>query len=131
MVDKYRILLVDDDPDFLDSTKMVLQSRYEVITANNGDEGLKKAEIERPDLILLDVIMPVTDGFTVAEKLKGNPTLRDIPVLMLTSFAERSGETSIAVSRGYSLEAEDYIDKPVSPEKLLERVAKWLMKKDK
>ncbi len=126
---KAKILLVDDDPDFLEATKLVLESEaYEVITALNGDEGLQKAGTERPDLILLDIIMPVTDGFMVAERLKQDPKLSGIPVLMLTSFSERAAETSIAVSRGLTLEAEDYIDKPVSPAELLKRVRKWLKK---
>jgi putative two-component system response regulator len=124
-----RILLIDDDPDFLSSTKLVLQNEYDVLTAQSGDEGLRIAEKERPDLILLDVIMPGMDGFAVAERMKQTPELSRVPVLMLTSFAERSGETSIPVSRGFSLEAEDYIDKPVSPDVLLKKVARWLVSK--
>ncbi len=122
-----KILLVDDDPDFLEATRLVLESKpYQVIMALDGDEGLRKAREERPDLILLDVIMPVEDGFTVAERLKQDPQLSEIPILMLTSFSERVTETSIAQSRGLTLEAEDYIDKPVSPEELLKRVERWV-----
>jgi two-component system alkaline phosphatase synthesis response regulator PhoP len=127
MVKKAKILMVDDDADFVESTKTILESKpYEVIVANNGDEGLRKAREEKPDLILLDVIMPVKDGFTAAEQLKKDPQLSKIPTLMLTAFAEKGLETSIPVSRGYSLETEDYIDKPVSPEELLARVEKHL-----
>jgi two-component system alkaline phosphatase synthesis response regulator PhoP len=126
---KAKILLVDDDVDFVESTKTILESKpYEVIVASNGDEGLRKAKEEKPDLILLDVIMPVKDGFTAAEQLKKDPQLRKIPTLMLTAFAEKSIETSIPVSRGFTLETEDYIDKPVSPEELLARVEKHLKK---
>jgi len=129
MEKKAKILLVDDDVDFVESTKTILESKpYEVIVASNGDEGLRKAREENPDLILLDVIMPVKDGFTVAEQLKKDPQLRKIPTLMLTAFAEKSIETSIPVSRGFTLETEDYIDKPVSPEELLARVEKHLKK---
>ena len=127
MEKKARILLIDDDADFVDSTRVVLESKpYEVIVAYEGDEGLQKAKEETPDLILLDVIMPVKDGFTAAEQLKKDPKLSKIPVLMLTSFSQRVGETSIPVSRGFTLEAEDYIEKPVSPEDLLSRVEKHL-----
>ena len=70
--------------------------------------------------------MPVKDGFTTAEQLKADPRLSKIPVLMLTSFTERGGETSIPTSRGLTLEAEDYIDKPISPEDLLKRVENYL-----
>ena len=129
MEKKAKILLIDDDDDFVESTKIVLESKpYEVIVAHEGDEGLRKAREENPDLILLDVIMPVKDGFTAAEQLKKDPQLSKIPVLMLTAFAAMGGKTSIPVSRGYTLETEDYIDKPVSPEELLARVEKFLKK---
>jgi two-component system alkaline phosphatase synthesis response regulator PhoP len=126
---KARILLVDDDADFVESTKTVLESKpYEVIVAVNGDEGLHKAREEKPDLILLDIIMPVQDGFTAAEHLKKDPKLAEIPVLMLTSYATRGSGTGIPRSRGYELEAEDYIEKPVSPTDLLAIVGKHLKK---
>ena len=129
MAKKARILLIDDDIDFVEATKTILETKlYEVIVANEGDEGLRKAREENPDLILLDVIMPVKDGFTAAEQLKKDPQLSKIPVLMLTAFAAKGGETSIPVSRGFTLETEDYIDKPVSPEELLARVEKHLKK---
>ena len=122
-----KILLVDDDPDFIETTKIVLETKpYQIIIASNGDEGLRKAREEKPDLILLDVIMPVKDGFTAAEQLKKDPQLSKIPTLMLTAFATKGRETSIPVSRGFGLETEDYIDKPVSPEELLARVEKHL-----
>ena len=129
MEKKAKILVVDDDSDFVESTKMVLESKpYEVIVARDGEEGLRKAREENPDLILLDIIMPIKDGFTAAEQLKKDPQLRKIPVLMLTSFSQRVGETSIPLSRGLALEAEDYIDKPVAPERLLAIVERYLKK---
>lgn len=129
MEKKTKILLVDDDPDFVESTKTVLESKpYEVIVAQNGDEGLRKAREENPDLIILDIIMPVKDGFTAAEQLKKDPHLSKIPTIMLTAFAEKHAEASIPVSRGFTLEAEDYIEKPVTPQELLARVEKQLKK---
>jgi len=126
---KARILIVDDDADFAESTKTVLESKpYEVIVAVNGNEGLRKAREEKPDLILLDIIMPVQDGFTAAEHFKKDPELAKIPVLMLTSYAMKGSGTGIPRSRGYELEAEDYIDKPVSPKDLLAIVGKHLKK---
>jgi two-component system alkaline phosphatase synthesis response regulator PhoP len=123
MTDKAKILLVDDDPDFVDATLTVLESEaYDVSVAFDGDEGLAKARAEKPDLIILDVIMPTKDGFAVCEQLKSDPDLSNIPVMMLTSFAERKGETSLAVTQGMMLEAEDYVDKPVPPQELLRRV---------
>ena len=129
MAERPKILLVDDDIDFVEATKTVLESGpYEVIVASEGDEALRKAREENPDLILLDVIMPVKDGFTAAEQLKKDPQLSKIPVIMLTSFASRGQETSIPRSRGFSLEAEDYLEKPVSPDELLSRVQRYLKK---
>jgi len=102
-----KILLVDDDTDFVEATKTVLESGpYEVIVAYEGEEGLQKAREENPDLILLDIIMPVKDGFTAAEQLKKDPELSQIP----------------------GLEAEDYIEKPVTPEELLSKVKQYLEK---
>jgi CheY-like chemotaxis protein len=127
---KPKILLIDDDADFVESTKIVLESKpYEVIVAVNGNEGLRKAREERPDLILLDVIMPVENGFTAAEQLKKDPKLAEIPVLMLTSYSTRGAGTGIPRSRGLEVEYEDYIDKPISPDDLLATVAKYLQKK--
>jgi DNA-binding response OmpR family regulator len=130
MEERAKILLIDDDPDFVRATKKVLESKpYEVIVAYNGEEGLQKVRDEKPDLILLDIIMPLGDGFTVCEELKGNPEFADIPVLMITSFSQRVGETTLAVSRGLAMEAEDYIDKPIKPTELLARIEKQLRKK--
>jgi len=129
MEKRAKILLVDDDADFVESTRTVLESKpYDVIVAKDGEEGLRKAKENRPDLIILDVIMPVKDGFTAAEQLKKDPQLSRIPTLMLTAFAEKHAEASIPVSRGFTLEAEDYIEKPVTPEELLARVDKQLKK---
>ena len=113
--------------DFVAATKAVLESEpYEVIVAHEGEEGLQKARKEEPDLILLDVIMPVKDGFTAAEQLKKDPKLSKIPVIMLTAFSSMSQETSIPRSRGFTLESEDYIEKPVAPAELLDRVKQQL-----
>jgi two-component system alkaline phosphatase synthesis response regulator PhoP len=126
---KVKILLIDDDADFVESTKIVLESKpYEVVVAVDGDDGLRKAKKEKPDLILLDVIMPVEDGFTAAEHIKKDPELAKIPVLLLTSFAVKGAGTGIPRNRGLEIEYEDYIDKPVSPDNLLAIVAKHLPK---
>jgi two-component system alkaline phosphatase synthesis response regulator PhoP len=126
---KVKILLVDDDIDFVESTKIILESKpYEVIVAHEGDDALRKARAENPDLVLLDIIMPVKDGFTAAEQFKKDPQLSKIPVIMLTSYSARKGETSIPVSRGLELEAEDYVEKPVTPEELLNKVEQYIKK---
>lgn len=126
---KAKILLVDDDADFIESTRTVLESKpYDIIVASNSEEALKKAGTENPDLILLDVIMPGKDGFTAAQQLKANDKLADIPVLMLTSYSSKGAGTAIPRGRGMQIEAEDYIEKPVSPDVLLATVEKYLKK---
>ena len=126
---KVRILLVDDDADFADAIRIILESKsYEVIVASEGDEGLRRAREENPDIILMDVIMPVKDGFTAAEYLKKDPQLKKIPTLMLTAFASKRGGSAIPVSRGFTLEADDYIDKSIGPQELLTKVEEHLKK---
>lgn len=127
MAKEAKILIVDDDRVFVEATKAVLESKnYLVSAAFDGDEGLQKAREEKPDLIILDIIMPTKDGFTACEQLKSDPELSDIPVLIMTTFAKDKGKTNIPVSAGLTLEAEGYVDKPVSPEELLSRVEKML-----
>ena len=128
MTEQAKILLIDDDWDFVEATKMLLESRYKVAVAYTGDEGLKKARKEKPDLIILDIIMPTKDGFMVCEELKKDPQLGKIPVMLLTSFSQRMAETTTSVAQALTTEAEDYVDKPVSPEELFQRVEKLLRK---
>jgi two-component system alkaline phosphatase synthesis response regulator PhoP len=124
----YKILLVDDDPDFVAATKTVLESRqdYKVLTASDGVFGLAIARAERPDLIILDVIMPFEDGFDTAKEFKADPDLSRIPIMMLTSFSHRKGETDISIAQGMELEVEDYVEKPIEPRELLHRVDRLL-----
>ncbi len=133
MSKRVKILLVDDDPDFVEATKTVLESKYEVTTAYNGDEGLSKVVEERPDLIVLDVVMPGKDGFAVCKELKENPYYHffsKIPVLLLTIFPKGHEKTNIPIMAGVTTEAEGYAQKPVKPEELLRRVEELLRKYD-
>ncbi len=117
---KRKILLIDDDPDFVEATVKVLKSQpYEVIVASNGKEGLAKAKKEKPDLVLLDILMPVVDGFAVADEFNKNRTLRKIPVIALTSFSEAMGQP-------FPFQVAEYVNKPVSPRDLLDKVEKHL-----
>ncbi|MBE0415441.1 MAG: response regulator [Dehalococcoidia bacterium] len=127
-----KILLVDDDPDFVEATKTVLESKsYQVVTAYNGEDGLKKVVEERPDLIILDVIMPGKNGFAVCKELKTDPRYHffsRIPVLMLTVYPDDREKGGLSLLEGMTMEAEGYVQKPVSPEELL-REAEELLKK--
>jgi two-component system alkaline phosphatase synthesis response regulator PhoP len=118
-----KILVVDDDPDLVEATSMILKSKqYDVIAAYGGIEGLEKARSEKPDLIVLDVMMPDKDGYTVCKELKADPVLREIPVLLLTAVVSFISTTRFSHQMGMETEADDYIDKPVEPAELVKRV---------
>jgi sigma-B regulation protein RsbU (phosphoserine phosphatase) len=111
------ILAVDDTPENLDVVKGILASEYTVKAAINGPMALKIVEKQKPDLILLDVMMPGMDGHEVCSRLKANPATQDIPVIFLTAMDQTSDE-----AHGFSLGAADYIAKPVNPPILEARV---------
>ena len=118
-----KILVVDDDPDLVEATSMILKSmKYDVIAAYGGIEGLAKARAEKPDLIVLDVMMPDKDGYTVCKELKADPVLCDIPVLLLTAVVSHISTTRFSHQMGMETEADDYIDKPVEPGELAKRI---------
>lgn len=118
-----RILVVDDDPDLVEAISMILKSKhYEVIVAYGGIEGLEKTKTEKPDLIVLDVMMPDKDGYTVCKELKADPVLCEIPVLLLTAVVSHISTTRFSHQMGMETEADDYMDKPVEPVELAKRV---------
>jgi len=122
---KKRVLVVDDERDIVDLLRYNLEREgYEVIAAGNGQQALEKASA-KPDLILLDLMMPVLDGFETCKRLKGNPATASIPVVILTA---RSGEVDEVL--GLELGAEDYIQKPISPRKLVARVKAVLRRRE-
>lgn len=127
-----RILLIDDDPDVHTVVKKVLEPKcYEVISAYDGFEGLRKVVDERPDLIILDVIMPGKHGFDVCHELKTDEKYHffsDIPVLMLTVYPEDREKMHLSMREGMMMEAEDYLQKPVDPGELVSRVEGLLKK---
>jgi two-component system alkaline phosphatase synthesis response regulator PhoP len=122
-----KILVVDDEPDIVEMIKVALESAsYQVITAFNGNECLEKVKKEKPDAIVLDIMMPEKDGFVTCKELKADPETQEIPVLILTAVGEHFANSRYAKSMGLELEAEDYIDKPVNPPLLLARLAKLI-----
>jgi len=124
-----KILLVDDDPDFCEATKIILESKsYEVSIAYDGIEGWEKVKADRPDLIVLDVMMPKKDGYEMCKELKADQEYADIPVLLLTAVAENVPTTRYTTRMGMEIEAEDYIDKPVEPRELVKRIEVLLSK---
>lgn len=126
-----KILIVDDDPDMRLAIASVLKSRsYEVIEGRDGEEALRKLKDEKPDLMLLDLLMPKMDGFAVVKELqnkkeKGYP---DIPVLIISSVREEASHRRYELEVGHKLDVDDYIEKPIEPFVLLQRVEKLLSK---
>lgn len=124
-----KILVVDDDPDLVDATSIILKSKnYDVSVAYDGVEGLEKARNEKPDLIVLDVMMPQKDGYTLCKELKADPDLSRIPVLLLTAVVANIFTTRFTQQMGMETEADDFIDKPVEPQVLVERIEALLAK---
>jgi len=129
-----KILVVDDDPDILDVLTMILESQgYHVVTAQNGVEGLAKVEAEKPELMILDLLMPKMDGFDVYKKLQEPKwaKYRDMPILVLTSVREEASRRRYELETGRELEVDDYVEKPFSPDTLLGRVEKLIKKTQK
>lgn len=126
---KGKILVVDDEPDVVDMLRMMLENAsYEVVSAYDGKEGIEKAKMEKPDAIVLDLMMPSMDGFEACKEMKNDADLKDIPVLVLTAIGRHFSDTKYARSLGLGLESDDYIDKPVDPNVLLNRIAGLLGK---
>ena len=134
MSDRARILVVDDDPDIIRATTRVLESRgYRVIAALNGEECLEKIGEERPDLIIMDLLMPKLDGFGVCRALRENvkyAKYSDIPILIATAVREDASRRRYELEMGIDLNVDDYIEKPIRPLDLLHRVEKLLQKQN-
>ena len=111
MADRHKILVVDDEADVLLLCRVNLEFEgYEVVEAGDGEAAMRKVAAERPDVILLDVMMPKMDGWQVLAALKADPETADIPVVMLTAKVQDQDQI-----RGWSGGAADYITKPFSP----------------
>ncbi len=125
-----KILVVDDDPDLVEATTIILKTKqYDVVPAYGGVEGLEKARTEKPDLIVLDVMMPDKDGYTVCKELKADAVLSAIPVLLLTAVVSHIPTTRYSHQMGMETEADDYIDKPVDPAELVKRIEALLSRR--
>ena len=125
------ILLVDDDPDIQDAMSIVLESEgYNVVIANNGIECFERLAEVKPDLIILDLLMPKMDGFAVFRELRNERWSKylDVPILILTSVREEASRRRYELETGQELNANDYIEKPLSPEVLLTSVRKLFAK---
>jgi len=116
--DKVKILIVDDEPNIVQTLQDRLEMNdYNVVTACNGQEGLEQAIQEQPDVVLLDVIMPVMDGLEMLEALRKEPTCENISVVMLTARSQTQD-----IARANACGIEDYIVKPFDLSELLEKI---------
>jgi len=127
--DKFKLLLVDDEEDILEFLGYNLKREgFQVITANNGKEGIEKAKKELPHLIVMDVMMPEMDGITAVEEIRKNKSLDETLIVFLTARSEDYSQIA-----GFEAGADDYIAKPIKPKVLISRVNALLrrsLKKD-
>ena len=127
MSGKKRILIVDDEPDFSMILKKYLEKEgFEAELAYDGAEGLAKVRSNPPDAIVLDVMMPEIDGYKVCSTLKSDDKYSDIPIVLLTAVASHVTSTRYSHYDGMSMEADDYMPKPASPEQITESIKRLL-----
>ena len=121
-----KILIVDDDPDFVDATRMVLEKEgHAVIHAGNGSEGFRRAGSEKPDLVVLDVIMDsVLDGLSMSQQMYDHAGTREIPILMVTSIANTDYAELFPTDNSIHIRA--FMSKPINPAALIKQVNKLL-----
>jgi two-component system alkaline phosphatase synthesis response regulator PhoP len=120
-----KILVIEDDPATSRLVDYSLRHEgYEVLTASNGLEGIRKAHAEAPDLIILDVMLPGMDGFEICHRLRAEPDTARLPILMLSAKAQE-----IDRDTGLKVGADDYLSKPAAPAEIVSRVEKLLAKK--
>lgn len=118
---KKRILAVDDAAFTLSRIRDALENHYEMVTVNSGTRALKYLDKNKPDLILLDIRMPLKDGFEILREIRDMEDRADIPIIMLTAMEDRQ-----SVIKGIELGVCDYVLKPFAPDDLLERVQRIL-----
>jgi CheY-like chemotaxis protein len=123
MSEKQLVLVVDDDPDLVESVSMKLENEnFRVAKAYDGMEAWDKIKEERPDLIILDVMMPRKNGYELCDELKKSEEYKDIIVVLLTAVAEAVTSTSYTHMGGKTTLADDYIPKPIELDRLMEIV---------
>ena len=116
-----KILVVEDVEFNRDLIVQLLEDQYEVLTAADGDEGIQRAERDRPDLILMDLSLPVINGREATRRIKANEALRHIPIIALSAHA-MTGDEAKALQSG----CDDYVSKPLDEDTLFEKLSKFL-----
>lgn len=119
---KKRILIVDDEPDMMAPLKFRLEERkYEVLMAVDGEEGLKKAREDKPDLIILDLMLPKINGYDVCRKLKIDEKYKNIPIILFTALHQQSD-----MRFGFAQGADAYVTKPFESKMLMDKISELL-----
>ena len=121
MTDRARILVVEDVEFNRDLIVQLLEDEYEILTATNGAEGIEVAERERPDLILMDLSLPVMDGWEATRRIKAQAALQGIPIIALSAHAMKGDE-----DRARQSGCDDYLSKPLDEDLLFQKLAKLL-----
>ena len=113
-----KVLVVDDEVYILHILDFILGAEnYDVVTATNGEQALQKVRDEKPDLVVLDIMMPKLDGYETCKRLKADADTKDVPVILLSAKGR-----NVDQKVGFEVGADDYITKPFSPRKLVERI---------
>jgi CheY-like chemotaxis protein len=121
------ILIVDDDPDILENLLTILGTRpYRLATARDGRQCLALIKQERPDLLILDLLMPRLDGWGVIRELRSDPEYAGLPIMVLTTVVEDASRRRYELEVGLAMDVQDYVQKPAKPDELIRRVEKLL-----
>ena|SRR3989339_494004 len=124
---KNKVLVIDDNPEQVDFIKLVLEKdNYDIRAASDGKAGLALARSFKPDLILLDIMMPVEDGFAACKELKADANLKAVPVLIMTAIGDCLTDSNYAAEQGLELDSEEYLTKPINPDVLRAKVKELL-----
>ncbi len=130
IVDQPYIIVADDDPDILEGVKTVLESEpYTIATARDGKQCLEMVQKRKPDLLILDLLMPRMDGFAVIRELQSDPAYEDLTIMILTTVVEDASRRRYELETGHDMKVLAYIQKPVAPDQLL-RIVGEAMEKD-
>jgi DNA-binding response OmpR family regulator len=117
-VGKLTVLVIDDDPVILELLRVNFEIEgFDVICATDGEDGLRRAQADRPDVVISDIMMPRRDGLQLLTELKADPATENLPVILLSAKAQKS-----EVQHGIDMGADDYITKPFDPLELIDRL---------
>jgi CheY-like chemotaxis protein len=129
MANEPYILIVDDDPDILEGITTILETQpYRLATARDGIKCMEMIRSEKPNLLILDLLMPRMDGWGVIREMRSEPQFGDIPIMILSTVIEDASRRRYELETGMAMNVQAYIQKPAKPTELIQRVEKLLKK---